>query len=69
MTSIMLKSSGRQDPRYSLACWLFFNVTKNNIQTNGPGGDIGPLKQDLIPLDLLRVKCFQSIKAQRLFFL
>jgi hypothetical protein len=45
MTTIVLKSSGgRQDPRYSLVCWVFFNITKNNIQTNGPGGDIGPKK-------------------------
>jgi hypothetical protein len=44
VTTIMLKSGGRQDPRYYLVCWVFSNVTKNNIQTNGPGGDIGPLR-------------------------
>ena len=42
---ISLKSSGSQDPCYNLdGCWVCFNVTKSNTETNGTGGDIGPLK-------------------------
>jgi hypothetical protein len=45
MTTILLKSSGSRDSGYNLDVYLVcFKVIKQNIEIEGPGGDLGPKK-------------------------